>query len=47
VHEYEFNLFALSAAPDVGEGATDQDLRAAIADVTVAETTLVGTYGRG
>lgn len=46
VHHYNFQLFALSAAPDVQPGASAPELRDAIADITVADTTLVGTYQR-
>jgi Raf kinase inhibitor-like YbhB/YbcL family protein len=46
VHHYEFNLFALSAAPDVEAGANAEQLRDAIADITLAEAQLVGTYTR-
>jgi Raf kinase inhibitor-like YbhB/YbcL family protein len=47
VHHYEFQLFALSDAPDVQAGATAQQLRDAIADITIAQVTLTGTYQRG
>jgi hypothetical protein len=44
VHHYRFQLFALSGAPDVQAGATAQQLRDAIADITIAHITLTGTY---
>jgi Raf kinase inhibitor-like YbhB/YbcL family protein len=47
VHHYKFQLFALSAAPDVQPGVNAQGLRDAIADITLATTTLTGTYTRG
>jgi Raf kinase inhibitor-like YbhB/YbcL family protein len=46
VHHYNFQLFALSAAPDVQPGASAKELRDAIAAITVADTTLTGTYQR-
>ena len=45
-HKYEFQLSAVSAQPDVQPGATADEVRAAIADTTVATATLVGTYER-
>lgn len=45
-HRYRFQLFALSRPPTVGAGADAVTLRAAIADRTLASTTLVGTYHR-
>jgi Raf kinase inhibitor-like YbhB/YbcL family protein len=47
VHHYKFQLFALSGKPDVHAGATAQQLRDAIADITIAHVTLTGTYQRG
>jgi Raf kinase inhibitor-like YbhB/YbcL family protein len=46
VHNYVFQLFALSSAPQVPPGADDQQLRDAIADITIGEATLTGTYTR-
>ncbi len=46
VHHYEFQLFALSDAPDVQPGATAQQLRDAITDITIAQVSLTGTYQR-
>jgi Raf kinase inhibitor-like YbhB/YbcL family protein len=45
-HRYRFQLFALSRPPAVDAGADAATLRAAIADRTLASTTLVGTYHR-
>jgi Raf kinase inhibitor-like YbhB/YbcL family protein len=44
VHHYRFQLFALSNAPHARAGATAQQLREAIADITIAQVTLTGTY---
>ncbi|MDQ1521415.1 MAG: hypothetical protein QOI55_2488, partial [Actinomycetota bacterium] len=46
-HHYQFQLFALSAAPRVGPGADAQTLRDAIKGITITSTTLTGTYQRG
>jgi Raf kinase inhibitor-like YbhB/YbcL family protein len=45
-HSYQFELSAVSATPDVAAGATADEVRAAIANTTVAEAVLVGTYER-
>jgi Raf kinase inhibitor-like YbhB/YbcL family protein len=46
VHHYKFQLFALSGTPNLAPGATAQQLRDAIADITIAQVTLTGTYQR-
>jgi Raf kinase inhibitor-like YbhB/YbcL family protein len=46
VHHYKFQLYALSAAPQVAAGAGAQELHDAIAGITIASTTLTGTYER-
>jgi Raf kinase inhibitor-like YbhB/YbcL family protein len=46
VHHYNFELFALSGAPDVEAGASADELRAAVGDITVATAKLIGTYER-
>jgi Raf kinase inhibitor-like YbhB/YbcL family protein len=45
-HHYEFQLAAVSEAPDVEGGATAEEVRAAIGPTTLADTVLVGTYQR-
>jgi Raf kinase inhibitor-like YbhB/YbcL family protein len=46
VHHYEFQLYALSEQPQVVPGAEEDQLVAAMADITLASTTLTGTYER-
>ena len=46
VHNYEFQLTAVSAAPNIAPGAAAEEVRSAIADSSVGETMLVGTYER-
>jgi Raf kinase inhibitor-like YbhB/YbcL family protein len=46
VHHYNFTFSAVSHAPDVPPSATAAQLREAIANVTLATTTFVGTYSR-
>ncbi len=45
-HNYEFQAIAVSESPDVAEGAGADEVRAAIADTTLGESALVGTYER-
>lgn len=45
-HAYEFQLSAVSESPNVAPGATAEEVRSAIAETTVAEALLVGTYER-
>jgi Raf kinase inhibitor-like YbhB/YbcL family protein len=44
VHHYQLQLFALSGAPQVPDGAEADQLRSAIDGITIGTTTLVGTY---
>lgn len=44
-HRYIFELYALDAMLDVPEGASEEDLRAEIADHMLDETTLTGRFG--
>jgi Raf kinase inhibitor-like YbhB/YbcL family protein len=46
VHHYQFHLYALSGSPPVQPGVDAATLRNAIRDLTVATTTLTGTYQR-
>lgn len=46
-HDYVFQLFALSATPDVGVNPGRSDLVRAIAGKVLAAGILVGTYSRG
>jgi Raf kinase inhibitor-like YbhB/YbcL family protein len=43
-HHYKLQLFALSGAPQIPDGATADQLRSAIDGITLATTTLTGTY---
>jgi Raf kinase inhibitor-like YbhB/YbcL family protein len=45
-HHYVFTLYALSASPNLKEGATRVELLAAMEGITIAKTTLVGLYSR-
>jgi Raf kinase inhibitor-like YbhB/YbcL family protein len=44
VHHYNFTLYALSGAPQIPDGAEVDQLRSALDGITIASTTLVGTY---
>ena len=45
-HGYEFTLAAVSQPVDLPPETTADDLRAAIAETTIEDTVLVGTYQR-
>lgn len=45
-HRYRFTLYALDGLVDVGPGATKDELLSAMEGHVLAETELVGTYGR-
>jgi Raf kinase inhibitor-like YbhB/YbcL family protein len=45
-HHYNFTLYALSAAVDLNEGSSLNDLRRAVEGNVLAEASLVGTYDR-
>lgn len=45
-HRYRFTLHAVSAPLDLAEGATIDDLRAAVAGRVLGTAELVGTYAR-
>ena len=45
-HHYEFTLYALSETIDLADGATADDVRAAVADAALARGRLVGRFGR-
>lgn len=46
-HRYAFTLVALSSPTGLGAGFSPDELREGIADRTLAQTTLTGTYTRG
>lgn len=46
-HRYAFTLVALASATGLAPGFSADDLRDAVADRTLASTTLTGTYVRG
>ncbi len=46
-HHYQFDLFALNAQLNVSNGANRQVVEKAIADHTIAKTTLTGLFGSG
>lgn len=45
-HHYIFTLYALSASPDLKEGATRVELLSAIEGITIAKAALTGLYSR-
>ena len=45
-HRYSFTVYALDGLVDVGPGASKEDLLSAMEGHVLAETELVGTYGR-
>jgi Raf kinase inhibitor-like YbhB/YbcL family protein len=45
-HRYQFTLYALSQPLDLGEGASGDDVHAALATAATAEGTIVGRYAR-
>jgi len=47
VHEYLFAVYALDAPLNLGEDATPDEVRAALADHAIARGVLRGTFGRG
>lgn len=46
IHHYRFTLYALSTPIELSEGATIDELRRAIAGVTLARAELTGVYAR-
>lgn len=45
-HHYIFTLYALSAAPQLKEGATKEDLLSAMEGITIGTAVLTGLYSR-
>jgi hypothetical protein len=45
-HRYEFRLYALSEPLGLGEGASADDLRAAVSDHAIGQGMLTGVYAR-
>ena len=45
-HRYVFTLYALSASPNLEEGATKRELLKAIEGITVGQTKLISLYSR-
>ncbi|MCL5998562.1 MAG: YbhB/YbcL family Raf kinase inhibitor-like protein [Chloroflexi bacterium] len=46
-HHYYFKLYALDTTPNLGAGATKDQLLQAIQGHILAEATLIGTYSKG
>lgn len=46
-HRYFFKLYALDSMPDLGPGATKEELERAMDGRVLARTELIGTYRRG